>query len=38
MFTVYFGMMPTVMLHGYEAVKETQIDIGEEFSGEVVSH
>uniref|UniRef100_A0A4W2E2T7 unspecific monooxygenase n=1 Tax=Bos indicus x Bos taurus TaxID=30522 RepID=A0A4W2E2T7_BOBOX len=30
-FTVYFGMKPTVVLYGYEAVKETLI--GEEFSG-----
>ena len=30
-FTVYFGMKPTVVLYGYEAVKET--DLGEEFSG-----
>lgn len=32
-FTVYFGMKPTVVLHGYEAVKEALIDLGEEFSG-----
>ncbi|XP_058527977.1 cytochrome P450 2C42-like isoform X8 [Ochotona princeps] len=32
-FTVYLGMKPTVVLHGYEAVKETLIDLGEEFSG-----
>lgn len=32
-FTVYFGMKPTVVLHGYEAVKEALIDRGEEFSG-----
>ncbi|XP_062959287.1 cytochrome P450 2C9-like isoform X2 [Cynocephalus volans] len=32
-FTVYFGMNPTVVLHGYEAVKEALIDMGEEFSG-----
>ncbi|XP_005865382.2 PREDICTED: cytochrome P450 2C18, partial [Myotis brandtii] len=32
-FTVYFGMKPTVVLHGYEAVKEALIDKGEEFSG-----
>nr|XP_005907319.1 PREDICTED: cytochrome P450 2C19 isoform X1 [Bos mutus] len=31
-FTVYFGMKPTVVLHGYEAVKEALIDLGEEFS------
>ncbi|KAI4530643.1 hypothetical protein MG293_019532 [Ovis ammon polii] len=32
-FTVYFGMKPIVVLHGYEAVKEALIDLGEEFSG-----
>ncbi|XP_069316157.1 cytochrome P450 2C21-like isoform X2 [Eulemur rufifrons] len=32
-FTVYFGMKPTVVLHGYKAVKEALIDQGEEFSG-----
>ncbi|XP_045424399.1 cytochrome P450 2C18-like [Lemur catta] len=32
-FTVYFGMKPIVVLHGYEAVKEALIDQGEEFSG-----
>ncbi|KAL2769539.1 cytochrome P450 2C18 isoform 1 precursor, partial [Daubentonia madagascariensis] len=32
-FTVYFGMKPAVILHGYEAVKEALIDLGEEFSG-----
>ncbi|XP_053778651.1 cytochrome P450 2C19 [Desmodus rotundus] len=32
-FTVYFGRKPTVVLHGYEAVKEALIDRGEEFSG-----
>ncbi|KAB1270690.1 Cytochrome P450 2C26 [Camelus dromedarius] len=32
-FTVYFGMKPTVVLYGYEAVKEALIDLGEEFSG-----
>ncbi|XP_045710272.1 cytochrome P450 2C26-like isoform X3 [Phyllostomus hastatus] len=32
-FTVYFGRRPTVVLHGYEAVKEALIDRGEEFSG-----
>ncbi|KAM9701569.1 cytochrome P450 2C18-like isoform 2-T2 [Dama dama] len=32
-FTVYFGMKPMVVLHGYEAVKEALIDLGEEFSG-----
>ncbi|XP_049620347.1 cytochrome P450 2C21-like [Suncus etruscus] len=32
-FTVYFGMKPTVVLHGYEAVKEALIDHGDVFSG-----
>ncbi|KAM9701565.1 cytochrome P450 2C18-like isoform 3-T3 [Dama dama] len=32
-FTLYFGMKPMVVLHGYEAVKEALIDLGEEFSG-----
>ncbi|KAM7224654.1 hypothetical protein CapIbe_024260 [Capra ibex] len=32
-FTVYFGLRPAVVLHGYEAVKEALIDQGEEFSG-----
>ncbi|XP_055481246.1 cytochrome P450 2C26-like [Psammomys obesus] len=32
-FTLYFGMKPTVVLHGYEAVKAALIDHGEEFSG-----
>ncbi|XP_045710654.1 cytochrome P450 2C19-like [Phyllostomus hastatus] len=32
-FTVYFGRRPTVVLHGYEAVKDALIDRGEEFSG-----
>ena len=32
-FSVYFGMKPTVVLYGCEAVKETLIDLGEEFSG-----
>ncbi|ELW66731.1 Cytochrome P450 2C21 [Tupaia chinensis] len=32
-FTVYLGMKPTVVLHGYEAIKEGLIDQGEEFSG-----
>ncbi|XP_021483149.1 cytochrome P450 2C26-like isoform X1 [Meriones unguiculatus] len=32
-FTLYLGMKPTVVLHGYEAVKEALIDRGEEFSG-----
>nr|XP_042119102.1 cytochrome P450 2C29 isoform X5 [Peromyscus maniculatus bairdii] len=32
-FTLYFGTQPTVVLHGYEAVKEALIDHGEEFAG-----
>nr|AIM58855.1 cytochrome P450 2C76 [Callithrix jacchus] len=32
-FTVYFGMKPTVVLHEYKAIKEALIDHGEEFSG-----
>lgn len=32
-FTLYFGMKPTVVLHGYEAVKEALIDMGEDFAG-----
>ncbi|XP_025251909.1 cytochrome P450 2C20-like isoform X2 [Theropithecus gelada] len=32
-FTVYFGLKPTVVLHGYEALKEALIDHGEKFSG-----
>uniref|UniRef100_A0A8C6EVM6 unspecific monooxygenase n=1 Tax=Marmota marmota marmota TaxID=9994 RepID=A0A8C6EVM6_MARMA len=32
-FTVYLGTRPTVVLHGYEAVKEALIDHGEVFSG-----
>uniref|UniRef100_A0A8D1DGT5 unspecific monooxygenase n=1 Tax=Sus scrofa TaxID=9823 RepID=A0A8D1DGT5_PIG len=32
-FTVYFGLKPAVVLHGYEAIKEALIDGGEEFSG-----
>ncbi|KAK7795673.1 hypothetical protein U0070_023474, partial [Myodes glareolus] len=32
-FTLHLGMMPTVVLHGYEAVKEALIDHGEEFAG-----
>ncbi|XP_042545317.1 cytochrome P450 2C19-like [Dipodomys spectabilis] len=32
-FTLNLGMKPTVVLHGYEAVKEALIDHGEEFSG-----
>ncbi|XP_065776118.1 cytochrome P450 2C21-like isoform X3 [Muntiacus reevesi] len=32
-FTLYFGMKPTVVLHGFEAVKQVLIDQSEEFSG-----
>ncbi|XP_004580094.2 cytochrome P450 2C2 isoform X2 [Ochotona princeps] len=32
-FTVYLGMKPTVIVHGYEAVKEALIDFGQELSG-----
>ncbi|XP_059114417.1 cytochrome P450 2C25-like isoform X4 [Peromyscus eremicus] len=32
-FTLYLGRQPTVVLHGYEAVKEALIDHGEEFAG-----
>ncbi|XP_071467178.1 cytochrome P450 2C26-like isoform X2 [Marmota flaviventris] len=32
-FTLYLGTRPTVVLHGYEAVKEALIDHGEVFSG-----
>ncbi|XP_076981600.1 cytochrome P450 2C18-like [Tamandua tetradactyla] len=32
-FTLYLGWKPTVVLYGYEAVKEALIDHGEEFSG-----
>ncbi|XP_021571450.1 cytochrome P450 2C21-like, partial [Carlito syrichta] len=31
-FTVYLGMMPTVVLYGFEAIKEALIDQAEEFS------
>ena len=31
--TLYFGMKPTVVLHGYETIKEALIGHGEEFSG-----
>ncbi|XP_052028277.1 cytochrome P450 2C70-like isoform X1 [Apodemus sylvaticus] len=36
-FTVYLGMKPTVVLHGYEALKEALIDRGDEFSGKMQS-
>uniref|UniRef100_A0ABK0LI10 unspecific monooxygenase n=1 Tax=Rattus norvegicus TaxID=10116 RepID=A0ABK0LI10_RAT len=32
-FTLYLGSQPTVILHGYEAIKEALIDNGEKFSG-----
>ncbi|XP_037351712.1 cytochrome P450 2C21-like isoform X1 [Talpa occidentalis] len=32
-FTLYFGLKPTVVLHGFEVVKEALIDNGEVFSG-----
>uniref|UniRef100_A0A8C6RRE3 unspecific monooxygenase n=1 Tax=Nannospalax galili TaxID=1026970 RepID=A0A8C6RRE3_NANGA len=32
-FTLYMGMQPTVVFHGYEAIKEGLVDHGEEFSG-----
>ncbi|XP_051002423.1 cytochrome P450 2C37-like [Acomys russatus] len=32
-FTLYLGGQPTVVLHGYETVKEALIDHGEEFAG-----
>ncbi|XP_058527969.1 cytochrome P450 2C5 isoform X3 [Ochotona princeps] len=32
-FTLYLGTKPTVVLHGYEAVKEALIDLGEDFAG-----
>lgn len=36
-FTVYLGMKPTVVLHGYEVLKETLIDRGDEFSDKMQS-
>uniref|UniRef100_H0Y206 Cytochrome P450 family 2 subfamily C member 169 n=1 Tax=Otolemur garnettii TaxID=30611 RepID=H0Y206_OTOGA len=35
-FTVYFGMKPTVVLHGFKAVKEALIDRGLFFLGKIV--
>ncbi|XP_074855946.1 cytochrome P450 2H2-like isoform X2 [Carettochelys insculpta] len=32
-FTIYLGSEPVVVLYGYEILKETLIDLGEEFSG-----
>uniref|UniRef100_G3TF23 unspecific monooxygenase n=1 Tax=Loxodonta africana TaxID=9785 RepID=G3TF23_LOXAF len=31
-FTLYIGMKPTVVLHGYDAIKEALVDLEEEFS------
>ncbi|XP_059102636.1 cytochrome P450 2C26-like isoform X2 [Peromyscus eremicus] len=36
-FTVYLGMKPTVVLYGYEALKEALVDRGDEFSGKMQS-
>ncbi|XP_059114380.1 cytochrome P450 2C70-like [Peromyscus eremicus] len=36
-FTVYLGMKPTVVLHGYQVLKEALIDRGDEFSGKMQS-
>ncbi|KAK7805781.1 hypothetical protein U0070_024072, partial [Myodes glareolus] len=36
-FTVYLGMKPTVVLYGYEPLKEALIDRGDEFSGKTQS-
>nr|XP_048308745.1 cytochrome P450 2C70 isoform X2 [Myodes glareolus] len=36
-FTVYLGMKPTVVLYGYEPLKEALIDRGDEFSGKMQS-
>lgn len=33
MFTLYLGRKPTVVLHGYKALKEAFIDHGDEFAG-----
>ncbi|XP_062070351.1 cytochrome P450 2C1-like isoform X2 [Lepus europaeus] len=35
-FTVYLGTRPTVVICGYDAVKEALVDLGEEFSGRIV--
>ncbi|XP_026637253.1 cytochrome P450 2C55-like isoform X2 [Microtus ochrogaster] len=32
-FTLYLGRKPTVVLHGYKALKEAFIDLGDEFAG-----
>ncbi|XP_076690223.1 cytochrome P450 2C18 isoform X3 [Callospermophilus lateralis] len=32
-FTLYLGLEPSVVLHGYDAVKEALVDLGEEFAG-----
>ncbi|XP_048194572.1 cytochrome P450 2C18-like isoform X3 [Perognathus longimembris pacificus] len=36
-FTVHLGMKPTVVVHGYKAVKEALEECGDEFSGRSVS-
>ncbi|KAL1765537.1 cytochrome P450 2C70-like [Sigmodon hispidus] len=36
-FTVYLGMKPIVVLHGYEVLKEALVDRGDEFSGKMES-
>lgn len=36
-FTVYLGMKPTVVLYGYDVLKEALIDRGDEFSGKTQS-
>ncbi|XP_006986135.2 cytochrome P450 2C70-like [Peromyscus maniculatus bairdii] len=36
-FTVYLGMKPTVVLHGYEVLKEALVDRGDEFSDKMQS-
>jgi len=36
-FTMYLGMKPTVVLYGYEVLKEALIDRGEEFSDKMHS-
>ncbi|KAH0504485.1 Cytochrome P450 2C70 [Microtus ochrogaster] len=36
-FTIYLGMKPTVVLYGYDVLKEALIDRGDEFSGKTQS-